>query len=119
LCRAGRPCGQAGAPRLSEAGPPPAGPVAGRIGHHQVVTAGDVTTEALQLVRPDEALPDRNLEVRPLELDAVADHREVDVLLPTLRRKRVEIPPWCYRREPLVRCRVENDDAQVVRVGDS
>src|SRR4029453_15569023 len=66
---------------VAEAGTAAARAVAGRVGHHHVVAAGDVAPKILELVRADETLTNRNLEIRALELHAVPDDREVHVLL--------------------------------------
>src|SRR5262249_43388570 len=73
--------------------------------------------EVLQLVRADEALTDRDLQVRPLELHAVADNSEVHVLLAALRREGVEIALWCDLRQPDIRRLRQLNDPHVMRVG--
>jgi hypothetical protein len=105
-----------GPPESPKQVPPPPVPFATGVGHHQVVAAGDVAAEVLQLVRTDEALTQRDLEIRPLELHAVAHDREVHVLLAALRGQLVEVSERCELRETQVRRPVEDDHAHVVRV---
>src|SRR3982750_2897215 len=75
--------------------------------------------EILELIRSDEALLDRNLQVRTLELDAVADDREVHVLLTALDRELVEVAGRRDLRDPYIRGVLQLHDAHVMRVRKS
>src|SRR5262245_57274500 len=75
-----------------------------------------MATEILQLVRADEPLPQSNLEVRALELDAVPDECEVDVLLTTLGRELIEIALGSDLRDSDVRRLGQLNDPHVMRV---
>ena len=87
-----------------------------RVAHQQVVAAGEVAPQVHQLVRTDEPLAHGDLEVRPFELNAVAQDGEVDALLAARRRKPVEVARWCNPRKAAVLSGVEDDDPNVVRV---